>query len=847
MFVRNFSMAVAVCVGLALFNHCGNLIAQSSEPACAADIDFEKQIVPLLKARCGSCHARSSKKGGFSINSPESLRAGGDSGPAVVSGNSGKSLLIELVSGKDPDRIMPAKGKLLTAEEVELLGAWIDGGLKWADGFRFDRVKAIRIELKQPKLPPGAIDANPIDRLLQPYFLQRGGTAETVVSDRVFARRVSLDIVGLLPSPSRVAEFEADDRTDKRERLVDELLENRRAYADHWMTFWNDVLRNAYRGTGFIDSGRTQITGWLYKSLFDNKPYNQFVRELIDPVPGSEGFLKGIKWRGVVNASQRREMQAAQNVTQIFMAANLKCASCHDSFVNDWSLTDAYGLASVFADSALEMHRCNKPVGDIVAPRFIYPQLGQIDAKAALPQRLKQLAGILTSPRNGRLSRTIVNRIWAIYFGRGLVEPVDDLDQACWNDELLDWLAADLQEHGYDLKHTIRRICTSHAYQMPSVGLRKSDAETFVFRGPLVRRMSAEQFVDALSLVTGQWQKVTPGMKAADGRSQGGQLLEILTASQPVETPLKSKSKWIWSHQDAANSDPDGTIYLRKSFTLDKKPTNAVVIVACDNEFELIVNGQTGKRQKVVGKNHTQPVIRNVMSQLRSGSNVLAVAATNWPDPKNGKGVEVKGLNPGGFYFYMSVVADDQFLTEIVSDSSWRWSDERVDGWNQLKFNAAAQWKPAIELGGANTAPWRMGRKLSALLAVHSADDAGALPNLRSVLADNDPLLRGLGRPNREQVVTRRDSQATLLQALELTNGETLNQILQEGAKSWLKRSRDSDGELVEQLYLTAFGRKPTTNETAAAAELLESGVTQDAVADLLWILVMLPEFQLIY
>ena len=141
------------------------------------------------------------------------------------------------------------------------------------------------------------------------------------------------------------------------------LLADRVGYAEHWLTFWNDLLRNDYRGTGYIDGGREQITAWLYSALVTNVPFDRFVAQLVDPVPGSAGFSKGIVWRGVVNASQTPEMQAAQNISQVFMGVNLKCASCHDSFVNDWQLSDAYGMASIYADQPLQHGRVRQADG----------------------------------------------------------------------------------------------------------------------------------------------------------------------------------------------------------------------------------------------------------------------------------------------------------------------------------------------------------------------------------------------------------------------------------------------------------------------------------------------------
>ena len=172
------------------------------------------------------------------------------------------------------------------------------------------------------------------------------------------------------------------------------------------------MLRNDYAGTGYIDGGRKQITGWLYRSLIENKPYDQFVRELIAPGDDAAGFINGIQWRGRVNASQRREVQFSQNISQVFFGANLKCASCHDSFIDDWKLADSYGLAAVIAEEPLELHRCDKATGQMAAPRFLFPELGNIDAAKPKAERLSELAALVTHADNGRFTRTIANRLW---------------------------------------------------------------------------------------------------------------------------------------------------------------------------------------------------------------------------------------------------------------------------------------------------------------------------------------------------------------------------------------------------------------------------------------------------
>src|SRR5688572_12448763 len=152
-------------------------------------------------------------------------------------------------------------------------------------------------------------------------------------------------------------------------------------------------------------------------------------------------------------------MQAAQNISQVFMGVNMKCASCHDSFINDWQLSDAYALANIYADQQMELFECDKPTGKKAATKFLYPEFGTIDAKADKPTRLKQLAECVTSPQNGRLSRTFVNRLWGKFMGTPFV-PLDDMEQAAWNSDLLDWLAEEFVAHKYDVKHLIAQILT---------------------------------------------------------------------------------------------------------------------------------------------------------------------------------------------------------------------------------------------------------------------------------------------------------------------------------------------------------------------------------------------------
>ncbi len=502
-------------------------------PAATRPVDFQKDIAPLFEASCVKCHAKGREKGGFSIETRASFLKGGETGKAAELGHSKESLIVEMVAGVDPDNVMPKKGARWTPEQVGLLRAWIDQGAVWPEKITFARPAPLNLQPRVVQLPAGA-EEHPIDRLLARYFAEHKITPGPQIDDSPIGPPH-------LSRRDRAAPDAARDRRVRGRRPFGagwaQLLARRRDYADHWLTFWNDLLRNDYRGAGFIDGGRKQISEWLYTGLLNNKPYNQFVSELMNPDDKALGFTAGIIWRGNVAAAMTPPMQAAQSVSQVFLGINLKCASCHDSFVSDWTLADAYGMAAVFAEQPLELVRCDKPTGQKAALRFLYPEVGALDPAAPRAERLQHFAALMAGPKNGRLSRTLVNRLWARLMGRGLVEPLDDMDRAPWSADLLDWLASDFETHGYDIKRTIETIMTSSAYSMAAVEPPAGKQE-YVFRGPLVRRLTAEQFADALSTLADDW----PALPATlEFDLTGGGVMGAFTMP-----------KWIWTDEPLA-------------------------------------------------------------------------------------------------------------------------------------------------------------------------------------------------------------------------------------------------------------------------------------------------------
>ncbi len=373
----------------------------------------------------------------------------------------------------------------------------------------------------RPADPPGEASRHPVDRFMIAWWAENKIDPPHLCDDATFLRRAYLDLIGLPPSETELNSFLEDKASGKRQRLIDQLRADDLAYAEGWMAWWCDLLRNDEQTN--IDNLRKPITKWLFDALQHNKPYDQMIAELLNPGPGGpDGYLKGINWRGIVNASQRPPVQAAQNVGQVFLATSIKCASCHDHFTKPLLLEDSYGLASFFSEKNLEIYRCDKPTGRIAAPEFLLhdAKLAKIPPDADLPTRLKAISEMVTSVHDPRFAPAMVNRLWKKLMGRGLFEPVDDYTAKCANKPLLDRLAYDFMAHNYDLKYMIRLLMTSRAYQLQAItestdDMRKSDKTSPVFVGPPLRRLHSEQVLDGISSITGSWPKPAKTMNVA--------------------------------------------------------------------------------------------------------------------------------------------------------------------------------------------------------------------------------------------------------------------------------------------------------------------------------------------
>ncbi|QDU73641.1 Planctomycete cytochrome C [Bremerella volcania] len=783
--------------------------------ALGEEIDFAHQIVPLLKQQCGKCHSGTQKEGGFSLNTREALLAGGESGEAIVPRNGSQGELIARVTTEDEFTRMPPEGAPLSSEQIKLLKRWIESGVPWEPGFTFgEKIYEPPLKPRHPELPPVVAGrSNPIDRILDAQLAEQDAPPLPPLDDDAFLRRVYLDLIGLLPTPDEREAFLRDASPDKRATLVRELLDRDVEYAEHWLTFWNDLLRNDYAGTGFITGGRKQISRWLYEALVTNKPYDQFTRELIaPPTPESAGFGQGIKWRGEVSAGQTVEIQFAQNVGQSFLGINLKCASCHDSFIDRWKLKDAYGLAAIYAERSLELHRCDKPIGETAEASWLFPELGQVDAAAPQPQRLQQLARLMTHRENGRFTRTIVNRLWHRMMGHGIVHPTDAMQNPPWNADLLDYLAEHLVENNYDLKQTLQLIATSHAYQTQAERVSEQiDAGSYQYAGPRSKRMTAEQFVDCV------WQVTETSPKNFDAPVIRGNL------STDAASRITIAGQWIWNQADVSQAAAGETITLRKQFELSEVPTDGFALITCDNEYTLYVNG----KKLAAGNNWMEPDLVRLTS-LKKGANEILIVAKN----------AGSGPNAAGMLFEARL--DDQV---IASDETWQWTAQVPKGSGKFE-KLPDDWQPAAVTKAQEV--W-MARLRPVMAQMLSQGIDGQRYMVRASLLKSDFLMRSLGRPNRDQVVSVRPLELTTLEAIDLSNGEALANTLRQGAKRLSQREWESPRQFVTWLYHFALSRDPTEAELATLVDSLGPEMPAEAMEDVLWAVFMLPEFQLVH
>ena len=340
-------------------------------------------------------------------------------------------------------------------------------------------------------------------------------------SDSDFLRRAYLDLIGTLPTSDEARRFLADPRPNKRALLVDDLLE-RPEYADYWALKWADLLRVDRQALGHKKA--YAFYRWIRESIAQNKPFDQFARELLT----AEGPLEETgpaNFYKVVN----KPGETASTLSQVLLGVRIACAECHHHPYDRWSQTDYFGMTAFFTPLSLKPSARGESIqvqgdpvtkhprtGDAIQP---YALATTMPEKAPPGDRRIVLAEWMTSPSNPYFARNLANRIWAHMLGRGLVEPIDDVRDTNppSNPELLDALAKNVVDAKFDVKQLIRTIAKSRTYQLSSKPNATNEKDELNYSRALFRRIEAEVMLDMVSQTTGVPEKfggAPPGTRA---------------------------------------------------------------------------------------------------------------------------------------------------------------------------------------------------------------------------------------------------------------------------------------------------------------------------------------------
>lgn len=381
--------------------------------------------------------------------------------------------------------------------------------------------RAALVEAREGAVWSGPAPVNLVDEEIFARLRQLGVDPAPPADDLVFLRRIFLDLVGVLPTIEEARAFAADPRADKRERLVDTLLQ-RPEWAATWAGVWGDLLRVEEKT---LDAkGVGVFHEWMRRSFAENMPLDRFVREIVTARGSTYDVPPANFWR-----AHREPVVRAETAAQVFLGVRLQCAKCHNHPFDRWLQDEYHDWTAVFTGIDYEVVKNDRQdkldkhefVGEQIVvvkdpqelknPRTDQPAtprlLGGAPAAGAAGQdRLESLAVWMTAPEHRRFARAQVNRIWFHVMGRGLVEPVDDLRDTnpASHPALLERLTDAFIASGHDVRALVRMLCTSRTYGLASSGTVDGvAADESLFARAVVRRRSAERILDAQSQVLG--------------------------------------------------------------------------------------------------------------------------------------------------------------------------------------------------------------------------------------------------------------------------------------------------------------------------------------------------------
>ncbi len=449
--------------------------------------------------------------------------------------------------------------------------------------------------------PPTTPPANYVDELVDAKLKKIRVLPSDNCSDEVFLRRVTLDITGLLPTVEEYQAFTADADAAKRAKLIDRLLE-RKEFSEIWALKWANLLMVKSSNEVSYKS-MFLYSNWLTNQISSNVPLDQMVQNLLS---ANGGTFKS----PATNYYQieRDTLKTAENVAEVFMGIRTQCSQCHNHPFDRWTMDDYYGFAAFFAQIGRKQGEdyretivfnsgggeVKHPVGGrTMAPKFLGGATPDVNGK----DRREVLVKWLASPENPYFATSVANRVWAHFFGMGIVEAVDDVrvSNPASNPELFQALGQRFTSYKYDFKQLVRDICNSHAYQRASTANESNADDTKNFSHSRIRRIPAENLLDCLSQVTGiqeKFQGLPLGSRAvqiADGNASnyfltsfGRSPRQTACAAEATTEPTLSQALHL-INGDTLTRQISQTTRLQKLLDAGQKPSQVVeaIYIAC--------------------------------------------------------------------------------------------------------------------------------------------------------------------------------------------------------------------------------------------------------------------------
>ncbi|HEV8132689.1 MAG TPA: DUF1549 domain-containing protein [Acidobacteriota bacterium] len=468
---------------------------------------------------------------------------------------------------------------------------------------------------------------NFIDKLIDAKLKRLKILPSPLCTDAEFVRRVYLDLTGLIPRPEEVSVFldDPEDGHTKRSRLINQLLDSNE-YVDYWSLKWGDLLQCNRRF--LTEKGVWSYRNWIRQSVARNKPYDQFVREII--IAGGSTFTNPPANFYRVTKEPKVAMETA---SQLFMGVRMMCAQCHDHPFEPWTQKNYYEMAAFFGGIAIkegagsgEAVVYEKRDGyEIRHPKYGYvvPANFPFAPAHVNPEenRRRQFAGWLTSKENPYFSVAIANRLWSYFFGRGIIDPVDDLrpSNPSSNPALLSALANEVQKSNFDLKQLMRTVVNSRTYQSSyRVNEWNADDENnFSHQRP--RRLTAEQLLDAVAVATGskvKFEGVPENFRAEqlpDPRVDMGGFLDLF--GRPArESPCECERRGDISLGQALNLVNGGTL---ADAIADRQGRVAKLILAEADDVAIVRDLYLA----TFGRRPDAPELRRAGDYLKAGNN----------------------------------------------------------------------------------------------------------------------------------------------------------------------------------------------------------------------------------